>query len=491
MFVAILAPAANASAQEKPVPPPLPAAEPAGEQHPPPADEAKAETTPAETTWTSAEVSSAPKPKDAHSRVAEPSRKGEGALWIPRILLFPLRVVGEIVTFPIYWGLYSYEAYSLGPRVKSVFFNEDGTVGIYPTAFIETGFGLNVGGRLILRRLIKDVGLTARAGYGGRFSQIYSTSISTRDSFDRFELELDGVFEIRPKDRFYGIGNGTGDVLEDPPAMPLDPFGGNQIKSVFKQDALRIAAAGAYQLRPRLKLRASAAINYRSFDDGEDEVDERIETNFQTDALAGYDDSTRTLYSELELTYDSRRPVNRWESKATPATGYLLQAFAGYTLGVSDDPARYIRYGADLQRIIRLAAAPRTLALRLFAEGVTGSYDEVSFYDLPLLGGPLLLRGYDRDQFRDRVSGLASAEYQFDAIAFLSGFVFADAGRVFSDVDELEFDGMRLGFGGGIQFHTSGSFLGRFTVATSKDGGFFLTLSFDPVYDVKARVERK
>jgi hypothetical protein len=124
-------------------------------------------------------------------------------------------------------------------------------------------------------------------------------------------------------------------------------------------------------------------------------------------------------------------------------------------------------------------------------EGVTGGYREVSFYDLPRLGGPLLLRGFDLDQYRDRVAGLGSAEYQFDASDLISGFTFVDVGRVFPRPQDIELTGMRVGFGGGIEIHSKRSFIGRFTVASSTDGGLFFSLSFDPIYDTKARVERK
>jgi outer membrane protein assembly factor BamA len=125
-------------------------------------------------------------------------------------------------------------------------------------------------------------------------------------------------------------------------------------------------------------------------------------------------------------------------------------------------------------------------------EGVIGDLDQdVPFVDLPRLGGPILLRGYDQDRFRDRVLAMGSAEYQFDIGYMLTGFLFVDAGRVYPKLDELEFKDMRVGYGGGIQLQTPGTFIGRVTVASSIDGGVLLNLSLDPVYDPKARVERK
>ena len=74
---------------------------------------------------------------------------------------------------------------------------------------------------------------------------------------------------------------------------------------------------------------------------------------------------------------------------------------------------------------------------------------------------------------------------------YAAGFLFVDVGRVFSQPEDIEISDINLGFGGGVQLHSKKGFLGRFTVASSTDGGVFFSLSFDPVYDTKARVERK
>ncbi len=86
---------------------------------------------------------------------------------------------------------------------------------------------------------------------------------------------------------------------------------------------------------------------------------------------------------------------------------------------------------------------------------------------------------------------MTSVEYRFDAGDYLSGFVFSDVGRVFSQPQDISLSDLRIGLGGGIELHSKKSFLGRFTVATSTDGGLFFSLSFDPGYDVKVRVERR
>ena len=447
-----------------------------------------------EPVYDAAAVASAPSPEHAHGRVREPERRGEWALWIPRVLLFPLRVVTEVINYPVRKGLYAYEVYSLGPRVKGVFFNEEGTAGVFPVAFVETGFGLNAGGRLVLRELGgTDIGFSGRASFGGRFRNLFSASLKSGETWRNLEFDLGAIYEVRPKDRFFGIGNA--DLREDAGVLnPVDPVGVSSLRDTrFRQNAIRVTAGVTYRLPHQFAIHASGAIIDRAFSDAEEEnePEDQLANNFITDDVTGFNDGSQTAYSELELRYDSRRAANRWEGPSVPSRGWLATAFIGYTAGLSDDPASYFRYGADVQRSFRIAAAPRVLTIRALLEGVDGSYDEVSFYDLPRLGGPLLLRGHDQDLYRDRVAGLASAEYQFDAIELVSGFLFTDVGRVFPTISDVSLSDMRVGFGGGIEVHTRTSFLGRLTLASSSDGGFFLNLSFDPIYDTKSRVERK
>lgn len=441
---------------------------------------------------TSDGVAGAPSPAQAHAQLRGETHDGEWVLWIPRVLLFPIRAVVYAVGWPISRGLYLLELYNLTAEIKSVFFNEDDTIAIFPVAFVETGFGLNIGGRLIVRRIgDTDIGFTGRASFGGRFRQLFTTKLSTNQTFKHLVLDLRTSYEVRPKDYFFGIGNG--DLVDAPPPMPVDARSTEVRESRFRQDAFRASAQITYRPTGQLQIGLSGALLYRTFfaaeeDDGQER---QLADSFDVATVNRFVEGSNTAYGELEVTYDARKTPSRFESLATPSAGWLLGGFAGYTRGFDGDPSRYLRYGLDLQRFLRLAEGPRSLALRLKIEGVTGGYREVSFYDLPKLGGPLLLRGYNLDQYRDRVAGLASLEYQFDTSESSGGFLFADVGRVYSQPEDLTLSDLRLGFGGGIQFHSKKNFLGRFTIASSPQKDVFLSLSFDPIYDTRARVERR
>jgi Omp85 superfamily domain len=440
-----------------------------------------------------ASVARAPAPEQAPGIArAQPATTGSKLKVLPRVLLFPGRIVLAVVDAPLRGSFWLYERYQLRDRWKAIFFNDTGTVGLYPVAFVETGFGLNAGARFIHRALYREASLRARASFGGRFRQIYAVKLGSGRIFgDRIEIEVEGEHEIRPKDRFFGVGNG--DAVEMV-AEPIDPYvNPAALDARFQQTRTQVTGIADVQLWGPLSARLSSALQWREFEEpSEISADTNIADLYDTAELPGFEQGTANSYNELELRLDTRRSARRYEMETVPSTGWLLSGFGGLAADYGRAPVDYIRYGVDLQRFFRLGEAPRLLAFRYYMEGVIGDLDQdIPFVDLPRLGGPILLRGYDQDRFRDRVLAMGSAEYQFDIGYMLTGFLFVDAGRVYPKLDELEFKDMRVGYGGGIQLQTPGSFIGRVTAATSIDGGLLLNLSLDPVYDPKARVERK
>ncbi|HLU68721.1 MAG TPA: hypothetical protein VKZ63_20710, partial [Kofleriaceae bacterium] len=159
---------------------------------------------------TSASVAGAPLPQEASGVVQAPPPSGR-LLVIPRVLLYIPRGINWVISAPFRGSAYLYERYQLRERFRAIFFNDEGTVGLYPVAFFETGFGFNAGARFIHRDLFGGgERLRARASFGGQYEQIYSIKIGTGDRIQggRTEVELEAEYELRPKDRFFGIGNG-------------------------------------------------------------------------------------------------------------------------------------------------------------------------------------------------------------------------------------------------------------------------------------------
>lgn len=410
-----------------------------------------------------------------------------------RVLFFVPRWTFWAAVQPVRGGLWAWERYQLADRATSIFFNDDETLGAYPLAFVETGFGLNVGGRVVYRDLFGTGGRAKlRASYGGRFLQEYGLSATTGELLGKTaELEIDTRFRMYPKARFFGLGNADLVAREDVTGV-VDPQARDlALGTRFRHDDITSQLTFIAHLSRHLSLRAGGGWTQRDFDDDidEDDDDPFIEDVFDTARLPGYALGLTSLGGELELVYDSRRGSKFWVSDANPNTGWKLAAFLGAQKGIGDDPSRFVRYGADVQRAIDLYDGTRVLYLRAYLEGVTGGVEDVPFVDLPKLGGPVFLRGYLRDRFRDRVSALTSAEYRWTINKMFAAYLFGDVGRVFPRLRDVGFDALRVGYGAGLQLHTATTFRGRFDVSSSIDGGVFFNLGLDPVFDTSSRKE--
>jgi hypothetical protein len=429
---------------------------------------------------TASDAEGAPVPGDESGRLDTDAgdsalrQVGRGALFLPKLAV-------EVAFAPVRAGVWAYERYHLKERMFAIFFNDAGTIGLFPVAALESQYGVTVGARFVHRDLFgarERLGL--HAGAGGRFRQIMSAKLRSGDRFGRrFALELDGEFERRPKDAFYGIGNANAGALVEQ--------ADSAVEGRFRQQLVRAAAIADVRVAGNLHLRGAGAV--ADFELGRSDVGPPIDELYPMETMVGFD-GFRHVYSELELRWDTRRNASHWEAPSVRATGWLLAGFAGRVTAL-DDGADYWRFGTDLQRFVKIGQGPRVISGRIYTEAVSGTLDEVPFTQLPRLGGKTLLRGYALDRFRDRVAAVGSIEYAWDLSRIISASTFVDAGRVFPSVRDVRAEGLRVGYGIALEGHTNSTFLIRASIASSIDGGVFVDLAFDPVFDLEPRVERR
>lgn len=435
---------------------------------------------------TAADVAGAPVPGDESGRI-DGGDGGDSLLRRGvRGILFVPKVAVDVALTPVRATVWAFDRYNLIDRYYRVFFNDDRTIGLIPTASYESGFGGNVGARFVDRDLFgAHEHLSLHAATGGQFRQIYHASLLTGDRLGRHvKLELDGQYELRPRDPFYGIGNNDDSSM---PAAPVDPrVDPTAVETRYRGRVARAASVLDVRLSDGFHVRNSSELTDRTFMVSMDA--KPIEAVYDPSVLVGYS-GLRYAYSELELRFDNRHSTSPFETRSLYSTGSLAAVFAGrvHRLDAGSD---YWRYGADLQHFIRLAEGPRVLAVRLHGEGVSGTLSEVPFIDLPHLGGSSFLRGYPTDRFRDRVAAFGSVDYEWDLSPEVSASLFVDAGRVFPSIGDLSLDRMRVGYGISLQGHTDRAFGLQGSLASSIDGGLFLNLSFNPVFDLDERVRR-
>jgi hypothetical protein len=428
----------------------------------------------------------APRPDQA-SGVAREDSSARSWLWLPRTMLFVPRAAFWIGVQPLRGVAYMSERLKLTEQP----IGEARIFKFYPVAGYESTYGFTVGARAVVNNLL-DAGerFKLRVDYGGEFKFGVGGKLSTGDRFGRVELSVDTSYESRGRERFHGLGDGPD--LEAPPAMPIDPtIDNSSIRTRFSEDLLRSKVVVKTDIIGDLRSRVTAAFVERDFGPADSES---IETSYQTDKLTGFETGVRNVYVEKELAYDSRRPASPYATQTLDGTGWLVAGYFGLARGVEDDPTKYYRYGAEVQRYIDLYEGTRILALRAMFDAVGGTDGRtdgrIPFVELPRLGGSEYLRGYASGRFRDRTVTLATAEYSWQVANHFTGYTFFDIGGAVRSLEDVPDERLRFGYGGGVQFHSKNSFFTRIQVASSREGGLFLDLVFAPAFGRRERAGR-
>lgn len=175
------------------------------------------------------------------------------------------------------------------------------------------------------------------------------------------------------------------------------------------------------------------------------------------------------------LTLDFSTAGGLYAPRVYRGTELLLGVRYGTDLSTSptDGPLGYLRTSAELRQFVPVPFLPfdRRLALRARIERTNAPGDDtVPFYELSTLGGPDDLRGYRYDRFRDQGSLLLTAEYRWPIFNAFDAVLFADAGQVFDEVDQIGFDRFHTDFGGGFRIYGGESVAARLEIAFSPEG---------------------
>lgn len=441
----------------------------------------RAEPAPANTTPPATDVSGVLVPETPET--ASPAR---GLLVVPRAAV-------TAVAYPLRGGLTLYERHHVREHLVDFFFDDTRTYGLYPALSLETRTLPGVGARFVHRDLF-DTGAKLRlAGdYGGESRYKLEGGLSSAPLADGLlTVRLGGGWQAQPSAPFFGIGD-QDLVRPDPSVQNLPGRSPVAVSTTFRQEVLRAELGVGVDPAGPIFAAVTTAYFQRSF--GDTTVSDpslppdlgRTDQRFDTSTLTGWGQGTKVSYSELQLGWNSLRVTGGFVPAGAPSTGAKVVAFGGLARGLDGSPVAYARYGLDAFRYFDLYGGDRVLIVRGRLEGVEGADDQIPFTDLPRLGGTTLLRGYDRERFRDRVALLGSVEYRYPIWRQLGGFLFVDGGRVLPGLADLGSAAtapqhLRPGFGGGLEVLQGERFRMRGQVAGSSEG-FFFQLSLDPVY---------
>lgn len=162
-----------------------------------------------------------------------------------------------------------------------------------------------------------------------------------------------------------------------------------------------------------------------------------------------------------------------------PHRGVRFRARAYRLDSRNSDNFNFNEYAASGEFYIPLGG-PRTLAIRAlgdFRDPRNGG--SVPFYALPFLGGSRTMRGFREFRFHDNNAVLFNLEYRWKVWKLADFALFLDEGQVAPRIRDIQLDGFRTSYGGGVRLKGASGMALRFDVGHSKEG-FRYYFSFGP-----------
>jgi hypothetical protein len=149
--------------------------------------------------------------------------------------------------------------------------------------------------------------------------------------------------------------------------------------------------------------------------------------------------ATLLPYGSENMTMMSLQGEAEWDTRdhpVFPTAGSFIRTGLYYFPKILGTRSEFTRSHLDMRTFITTSLfSPTTLALRLFAENISGTYP---FFEGSFLGGPESVRGFEKQRFSGDGSISLHAESRFTIATIrvllpfhLGGTVFAETGRVF------------------------------------------------------------
>jgi hypothetical protein len=376
---------------------------------------------------------------DFDGRASRPSGRGDGLLWVPRVVLFPLWVVHEyVIRKPLGWAVSTAERANLHNILLDFFtFGPDRSGGLVPTALFDFGVRPSVG----LYFFLDDAGfqghdLRVYAATGG--SDWFKASFADRIAFGpRTKLEHRFAALTRPDYLYTGQGWDSRD-------------GDTGRYSMTRYDA---SVALSRQISAFGWVNGYVGVRRATFESGACCDDPSIGRRVAEGAYAlpsGFDGGYTLLRQGLSAELDTRTPR---PSAGSGVRAVLRGELAGRLRG--ETTREFVRYSAALSGFWDVTGDNRVLGLSLgtaFVEPLGDDAGEVPFTEQIRLGGDEPLRGFLEGRLVDRSALVARLGYDWPVWAFLDGSLQVEAGNVFSSqLENFALDRSRLSFGLGLR----------------------------------------
>jgi hypothetical protein len=365
---------------------------------------------------------------DYDGRGNEDAEGGSWALWIPRVLLFPLYVANEFVLRrPIVALVEVAERDRWIETVSDVFtFGPENNYLLVPTALFDFGLSPSIGvyfsgdntfapGNTIMlhaatwgSRQITATALDRYTWNSGR------STLSARIDFNRTQDSL-----------FFGVGPDVTDTTRS-------RYGLRRLDThvSFKQALAGESGFSVYGGLRTLGVR-----------DGTCCLDPSLADRIADGSLMpppGYGTDYTVLYQRASLTLDTRKP------RPAAATGGYVSIHGETTFDLSN-PRSWIRYGGVLGGIVDIDGRQRAVGLRVSVDLVDPMRgDVVPFTDLASLGSDMM-PGFVEGWMIGRSATAAQLSYTWPVAVWFDGEVRLAAGNAFGDhLQGFALDKLRL-----------------------------------------------
>jgi outer membrane protein assembly factor BamA len=141
------------------------------------------------------------------------------------------------------------------------------------------------------------------------------------------------------------------------------------------------------------------------------------------------------------------------------------------------------RFDAEAAHFFPIFDKKRVFALRAVVSYVNNDPDNrVPFYFLPYVGGSESIRSFREFRFRDENAVFFNIEYRWEAFSGLDMALFADAGKVAEDWEDIDFNDLQTAYGLGFRFNTYKSVFMRLDIGTGGGEGTRLFFKFGPAF---------
>jgi outer membrane protein assembly factor BamA len=279
---------------------------------------------------------------------------------------------------------------------------------------------------------------------------------------DRVELWTDFRYEDFPQEDFFGLG------LESSEAD----------RTNYDFDSAEFLVRGV--VSPIAWARVGAGVGYMRPDigPGTDKQFPSIEQLFTDAGAPGLLDQPNFLHTTLFGEIDYR------DVRGNPRSGGFHRVSFGLWDDVTLEEFDFKRFDMVLTQYVPLGAARRhVLTGRLGAAYVNNETGErVPFYFLAYVGGVDTIRSFREFRFKDENALWMTAEYRWIPITWVSLAGFVDAGEVTPNWGDVDFRGMKTGYGFGVRVHSEKQTFARLDFGTGGGEGWQIFLKLGPSF---------